>query len=74
MLFQLSMLPLSSVLSRREKRSLVIPNKRRTTRRALMKEVTLLAGVIDSFRYVVYRLCSQLRQIYSWTLSALRNE
>lgn len=65
MLFQLSMLPLSSVLSRREKRSLVIPNKRRTTRRALMTEVTLRAGVTDSLRYVVYRLCSQLRQIYS---------
>ncbi len=29
-----------------------------------MTEVTLRAGVIDSLRYVVYRLCSQL-QIYS---------
>jgi len=74
MRFQLSMLLLSSVLSRREKRSLVIPNKRRITLRALMTEVILRAGVIDSLRYVVYRLCSQLHQIYSWTLSALRNE
>ncbi len=35
-----------------------------------MTEVTLRAEVIDSFRYVVYRLCNQL----NCTLCALRNE
>ena len=30
-----------------------------------MTEATLRAGAIDSLRYVVYRLWSQLRQIYS---------